>query len=368
MTMNPDKNQIIGILGGGQLGRMLAIAAAEMGLRCHIYAPPGDNPAFDVAAFHTEASYDDRTALQKFAESVSVVTYEFENIPVEQVRFISEIVPVHPGVEPLKVSQDRLIEKQFIQSLDIPVAPFARLDSLADIRQACTLLGQTAVIKTRRLGYDGKGQMRLDENSDLGPGGEAAQFFNQTSTELIFEQFISFDREISVILARSQTGETKAFPCAENEHVEGILRRSVVPATVCPLTSTSAVKHAIKIAEALQYVGVLAVEFFVCEPDDSGIDLLYVNEIAPRVHNSGHWTQDGCDTSQFEQHIRAVVGWPLGPTRRHSDIEMYNILGQDEAEVAKYARQSETKIHLYGKAAWKRGRKMGHANKVLPLD
>ena len=352
----------IGILGGGQLGRMLTVAAAELGFKCHIYAPKGDNPAFDISAAQTEAAYDDTEALAKFARSVDVITYEFENIPLNCVQLLADAGTLFPPPKALQVSQDRLLEKEFLQGIGIDVAPFAAVDTDDDLAAALTSVGPRGILKTRRFGYDGKGQHRLD--------------FSQESTRpaipddlagpLVYEQLIDFDREISAIVARDADGNCIAFPCSENQHRDGILRTTLVPAHVCPLTSTAAVKTAMKIAENLDYRGVLAVEYFVCEPAQGGVDTLYVNEIAPRVHNSGHWTQDGCDTSQFEQHIRAVAGWPLGSVRRHSDVKMLNLLGEDQSRLAELRALPEARLHLYGKSGWRAGRKMGHANLLSP--
>lgn len=349
----------IGILGGGQLGRMLAMAAAELGFRVHIFTPKGDNPATDVAHSATLADWNDEPALGAFADSVDVATYEFENIPVEAVSGLADHVPVRPGVEALAVAQDRLAEKTMATGLGLGVAPFAPIDTLGDLEGALLKVPLPAILKTRRLGYDGKGQARIDRPEDA-----AAAWKAIGAVPAILEQRVDFRMEISVLLARAADGTKRAFDIPQNRHAAGILATSTVPAGIPADLARRAVDIAEQIAAALAYVGVLAVEMFVV-PDGAG-DRILVNEIAPRVHNSGHWTTDACLVSQFEQHIRAVAGWPLAEPRRHSDVTMTNLIGADVEAWAELAAEPGARVHLYGKEAVRPGRKMGHVNRVTP--
>jgi 5-(carboxyamino)imidazole ribonucleotide synthase len=345
----------IGILGGGQLGRMLTLAAAPLGLKCNIYAPEADSPAFQVSAAHSIAAYDDERALADFAAAVDVVTYEFENVPETAVGFLESRVPVRPGAKALAVAQDRLREKKLARELGALTAHFAAVNSPEDLRVAVETVGVPGILKTTRLGYDGKGQAKISGAIDCAAAWDAIK-----GQPAIYERFVSFDREVSVIIARDVVGNTAAFDVTENVHRDHILRCSTVPARVAPEIASEAIYVAKRMTEALDYVGVLAVEFFV------GGDVLYVNEIAPRVHNSGHWTMDGCLVSQFEQHVRAVAGWPLGPASRHADIVMTNLLGDEAGEWAQIAAEPGAVLHLYGKAEARPGRKMGHVNRVRP--
>lgn len=345
----------VGILGGGQLARMLALAAAPLGLKCHIYAPEAESPAFQVSAAYTMAAYDDQSALQQFAKAVDVVTYEFENVPVETVAFLEALVPVRPGSKALEVAQDRVKEKTLARQLGAMTAEFSRITSLDDLKAAVNRQGVPGILKTTRMGYDGKGQAKIVAVAEAPAAW--AQMKNQTS---IYESFVNFEREVSVLVARSINGQTACFDVTENVHHDQILQTSTVPAQVSPELAAEAVFVAQRLAEAVDYVGVMGVEFFV------GHDVLYVNEIAPRVHNSGHWTQNACMVSQFEQHIRAVVGWPLGATQRHSDAVMTNLLGNEVHDWAKLAAEPGTALHLYGKAEDRPGRKMGHINRIHP--
>jgi 5-(carboxyamino)imidazole ribonucleotide synthase len=356
LTLAPG--QTIGILGGGQLGRMLALAAAELGLKCHIYCPENDSPAFAVAARHTLAAYDDESALAAFAAAVDVVTLEFENIPLGTLDFLAGRVPVAPSTKSLAVSQDRLSEKTLMGELGIGVPAYAAVASQQDIYSALARTGRPAILKTRRMGYDGKGQAVIRPGDDLVPAWRAIG-----EAPAILEAFVPFEREISVVLARTAAGEMRAWDISENRHVNGILATTTVPANVTPELAAHAVAIAERIAVALGHVGVLAVEMFVL-PDET----LLVNEIAPRVHNSGHWTQDGCLVSQFEQHIRTVAGWPLGDTERHSDVTMENLIGADAARWAEILAEPGARLHLYGKAEARPGRKMGHVNRVRPAE
>jgi 5-(carboxyamino)imidazole ribonucleotide synthase len=345
----------IGILGGGQLGRMLALAAAPLGFRVHIFAPEADSPAFDVCFAYTCAAYRDETALAAFAGAVDVVTYEFENVPVETVRFLEERVPVRPGSTALAVAQDRLAEKRLARDLGAGTADFAAVDSLADLEAAVQRIGLPAVLKTTRFGYDGKGQAKL-----RGPADIPAAWAAMKGQPAILESFVAFACEVSVVAARAVDGAFAAFPVTENEHRDHILHRSVVPAAIAPATAAAAIAITHRIADALDYTGVLGVEFFV-----TGDGEVLVNEIAPRVHNSGHWTQDGAVTSQFEQHIRAIAGWPPGSTALvGSGAEMVNLIGAEADAWAALAATPGARLHLYGKREARPGRKMGHVNRV----
>jgi 5-(carboxyamino)imidazole ribonucleotide synthase len=349
----------IGILGGGQLGRMLALAAAQLGFKTHIYAPEADSPAFDVATNHTIATYDDEKALSAFAANISVATYEFENIPVPTVEFLTKLVPVRPGAKALACAQDRINEKTLARELGAMTADFASVNSYDDLVKRIQQIGTPSVLKTCRFGYDGKGQAKI-----LKPEDAKAAWAAMKDQPSILEAFVNFQSEVSVIAARGLDGEFRAFDVTENEHRNHILHRSLAPARIKPKAAEEAVGIAKKIAERLDYVGVFAIEFFAL--DFSKQDVLYVNEMAPRVHNSGHWTQDGAGTSQFEQHIRAVAGWPLGSTAlKSAGAEMINLIGDDINDWQKIAAQSGACLHHYGKREARPGRKMGHVNRVL---
>ncbi|MCG6902247.1 MAG: 5-(carboxyamino)imidazole ribonucleotide synthase [Rhodobacter sp.] len=344
----------IGILGGGQLGRMLSVAASRLGFKTHIFEPGSNPPAGDVAHAVTTAAYDDNASLAAFAQSVDVITYEFENVPTEALDLLESHRPIRPGRRALATSQDRLTEKQFLHSLGLATAPFADINSLDDLHTARNAIGTPAILKTRQFGYDGKGQIRLDDTTD-----SAAAFADLNGAPAVLEGFVTFTHEVSVIAARGLDGAVAAFDPGENLHRDGILHTTTVPARLTGSQRTDAILLAAKILNALDYVGVLGVELFVTA------DGLIVNEIAPRVHNSGHWTQNGCAVDQFEQHIRAITGWPLGDATRHSDVEMENLIGDDIDTVADLAGQPDTAIHLYGKAEPRPGRKMGHFNRIL---
>ncbi|MEQ5869545.1 5-(carboxyamino)imidazole ribonucleotide synthase [Sagittula sp. NFXS13] len=353
MTTPLPTGSTIGILGGGQLGRMLSVAASRLGFKTVIFEPGGDCPASHVANYHLQASYDDEEALKRFAESVDVITYEFENIPTSALDILEQIKPIHPNREALRVSQDRLTEKTFLQGLGLTVAPFADIPDRAALDAALDTIGTPSILKTRRFGYDGKGQARLKSPEDA----EQA-LADMNGAPAVLEGFVDFSLEISVIAARSQDGQVAAFDPGENVHEGGILRTTTVPAKVPARLQTDAVLMAGQILNALDYVGVMGLELFVTPGK------LIVNEIAPRVHNSGHWTQNGCTVDQFEQHIRAVAGWPLGNGARHSDVLMENLIGDDMDRVPDLARDGACALHLYGKAEVKPGRKMGHVNRV----
>ena len=340
----------IGVLGGGQLGRMLAVAASRLGLKAHIFEPGANPPAGHVADQVTTASYEDDAALRRFAQSVDVITYEFENIPTSALDILEQIRPIHPGRRALAISQDRLSEKEFLTGLGLKVAPYANVTTAAEAEAAAQSIGTPSILKTRRMGYDGKGQIRLKDASDMAEAWQAMQ-----GAPSVLEGFINFSHEVSVIAARASDGQVACYDPGENVHREGILHSTTVPATLTAAQRMDAVLLAGQILNALDYVGVMGVELFVTT------DGLIVNEIAPRVHNSGHWTQNGCDICQFEQHIRAVAGWPLGDGTRHSDIRMENLIGADMDRVPEL-RETNAALHLYGKSEVKPGRKMGHVN------
>jgi 5-(carboxyamino)imidazole ribonucleotide synthase len=345
----------IGILGGGQLGRMLALAAARLGLKSHIYCPDPQSPAFDVTPHKTVAAYDDVEALKAFAAQVDVITYEFENVPAATAEVLAGLKPLRPGPNALAISQDRLAEKSFLASKNIPVAPYRAVHSLDDLHAAVAELGLPAVLKTTRLGYDGKGQRVLRE-----PGDAETAFADLQPHPLVLEGFVPFEKEISVVVARGLDGTVRAFDAAENVHRHHILYTSTVPADIPPGVEKHAAMLAKVIVVALDYVGVLGVEFFVIGGERPS---LMVNEIAPRVHNSGHWTEAVCLTDQFEQHIRAIAGWPLGDPRRMADVVMQNLVG-DEVDMVPDGLDGDTQPHLYGKAEARPGRKMGHINRI----
>ncbi|WP_323780304.1 5-(carboxyamino)imidazole ribonucleotide synthase [Thalassovita sp.] len=353
MTDPLQTGATIGILGGGQLGRMLSVAASRLGFKTHIYEPGTNPPAGDVAHRVTTASYEDEAALTAFAETVDVITYEFENIPTSALDILEKIRPIRPSRRALAVSQDRLIEKAFLSEQGLQTAPFAAIDDAEDLAEAIAEIGTPAILKTRRFGYDGKGQSRLQSPDDA----EQA-LADMAGAPAILEGFIDFSHEVSVIGTRSPSGEVACFDPGENVHRDGILRTTTVPASLTNGQRMDAVLLTAKILNALKYVGTMGVELFVTPGG------LIVNEIAPRVHNSGHWTQNGCAVDQFEQHIRAVAGWPLGDGKRHSDVVMENLIGDDMDRVPEIAKEPNAALHLYGKAEVKAGRKMGHVNRV----
>jgi 5-(carboxyamino)imidazole ribonucleotide synthase len=349
----------IGILGGGQLGRMLALAAARLGLKCHIYSDVADAPAFDCAAARTVAPYTDAAAIVRFAASVGAVTYEFENVPVAAADAAAPHAPVYPPREALARTQDRVIEKQLVAGLGLPVAPFEAIDGVAGLRDALKKVGPRPFLKTRRFGYDGKGQVVIEEGSD-----PAVALAALGGVPAILEGRVAFAREVSVIGVRGRDGEVRHYDTPHNTHEDGILRRSVIPSGLPERHQQRAREMATEIMVALGYVGVIGVEMFWLGEDAS--EPLVINEIAPRVHNSGHWTIDACGVSQFENHIRAVAGWPLGSTVRHSDCEMENLLGEETHGWASLAAERGTCIHLYGKSDARPGRKMGHVTRLRP--
>lgn len=333
---------------------MLSLAAARLGFRCHIFEPGAAPPAAQVADRLTTADYDDTAALSAFARSVDVITYEFENIPTAALDTLEALRLVRPNRGALCVSQDRVREKDFLTALGLKTAPYAAVDTLADLTSAIESIGTPAILKTRQFGYDGKGQVRLDRDNDA----EVA-FRDLAGAPAVLESFVDFSHEVSVIGARGIDGQIACFDPGENVHRNGILHTTTLPARLSPSQRTDVVLIAANILNALDYVGVIGVEIFVTP------QALVVNEIAPRVHNSGHWTQNGCAIDQFEQHIRAVACWPLGDGKRHSDVEMLNLIGDDVDRIAEFARAGNTAIHLYGKADVRPGRKMGHINRLI---
>ncbi|WP_189499463.1 5-(carboxyamino)imidazole ribonucleotide synthase [Algimonas arctica] len=343
----------IGILGSGQLGRMLSLAAARLGLKTHTFGPSVDDPAGQVSHRHTQAAYDDAAALAQFGAACDAVTYEWESIPVRAVEVSGAGRFVAPNLTALRTAQDRLLEKQFLSGLPgVDVAPFAAASgSLQDLQRAIDTVGLPCVVKTRRGGYDGKGQAVVRQTDDI-----TAVWDTLGSFDLIVEGFITFSRETSVVCARGSDGDVRAYPLTENVHRDHILHSSTAPASGDDGTPG---KIARTIVNALDYVGVIGVEFFDTE---SG---WIVNEIAPRVHNSGHWTQDAGCTDQFEQHIRAVAGWPLGDSTPAWPVQMTNLIGNDVAAWESLAREPKAHLHLYGKHTVRPGRKMGHINRRL---
>lgn len=354
MTKALPQGATIGILGGGQLGRMLSVAASRLGYRCHIYDPATNPPAGDVSARVTTAAWDDATALQAFAASVDVITFEFENIPTDTLDLLEALRPIRPDRRALAASQDRLTEKQFLRDLGLTTAPFARFTDAPSLEAAITSIGTPAILKTRRMGYDGKGQVRLNTPDDA-----AAALADMAGAEAILEGLVPFSHEVSVIAARGLDGSVAAYDPGENLHDSGILRRTTVPANLSGSQRADAVLLAGRILNALDYVGVMGVELFVTSQG------LVVNEIAPRVHNSGHWTQNGCTVDQFEQHIRAIAGLPLGDGTRHADVVMDNLIGDDMDRVPALLATRDVAVHLYGKPDRRAGRKMGHANRIV---
>lgn len=344
----------IGILGGGQLGRMLAVAAAELGFDVAIYADEEDSPASRVAAKTITAPYLDRRALAEFAKIVAVVTTEFENVPADTAEALGAAgVRVAPTPNALAIAQDRFDEKSFFASMNIATPPFAAVSSQHDLDAALAEIGAPAILKTRRLGYDGRGQIRIGSAED------AKGAYEKLGAPGILEGFCAFEREVSIVAARGVDGAIAYYDLCENEHAGGILSRTTLPAHVDDDITEQARSAAQAILESFDYVGVLTIEFFVMPGGK-----LMANEMAPRVHNSGHWTIEGALTSQFEQHIRAVAGWPLGPTTRIADIEMLNLIGEDAARWPELAADPTARLHLYGKRDANAGRKMGHVTKL----
>ena len=349
----------IGILGGGQLGRMLALAAAPLGYRCHVLSPEPGGPAAQVAAAETVAAYDDHAALDAFGAKVDLITVEFENVPAQTLERLARQVPVRPGARSLRIAQNRVVEKDFVRGLGLETTPYAALEDDESARAADRWIGRPAILKTQTLGYDGKGQVALAAGDDL----RDAWLGALGGRPAILEALAPIEREISVVMARAADGRVADFDPVENRHVNGILDVTLAPADVSPALAASARDGARRIVHALEHVGVLCVELFVT-PEGG----LLVNEIAPRVHNSGHWTIEGCETSQFAQHIRAVCGLPLGATARRANAAMKNLIGADVEHWRTLAADAAAHLHLYGKAETRTGRKMGHVSWLSSLD
>ena len=350
---------VIGMLGGGQLGRMMALAAARLGLSVHVYCPDPDSPAFEVAKAHTIAAYDDEAALAAFAARCDVVTYEFENVPARAAEVIAGKTLLRPGALALATSQDRLVEKTFLRKAGAEVAAFAPIDGVDDIDAAIAITGLPAIVKTRRFGYDGKGQRKVESHEAL-----AAAVAELGGGDLILEALVPFAMEVSAIVVRGADGAVAVYDIGENSHANHILKETRVPARVDSDTAGAAVTLGRRIADALDYVGVLGVELFVVR--EGGGERLVVNEIAPRVHNSGHWTEDGAVTSQFENHVRAIAGWSIGSVETIAPTVMENLIGAEADAWADITADPRARLHLYGKADSRPGRKMGHVNRVGP--
>ena len=350
---------VIGILGGGQLGRMTAQAAAALGYRCHIFCPEPEAPATQVTPLATRADYTDEAALRSFAKAVDVVTYEFENVAVSAAETLARYVPVRPGPEVLRICQNRLREKDFCRDAEVPTAPYAPVASLAELQEQVEALGRPCVLKTAELGYDGKGQALIERDSDL--KALWPRFAESAAAGgVILEGFIDFRLEVSVIVARGVEGARQTYVPVENQHKNHILDQTIVPARVSARVADKAEGIARHLAERIGLVGLLAIEMFV-----TADERVLVNELAPRPHNSGHWTLDAAVTSQFEQAVRAVAGLPLGAPERLCDAVMKNLLGDEAANAQAALADPNVKLHLYGKAEARPGRKMGHTTKLL---
>jgi len=348
----------IGVLGGGQLGRMLALAAARLGFDTAILTPEAGAPASRVAARTIVADYDDPAGLEALASAAQVITFEFENVPAGALDHLARLgAEVAPGPRALAIAQDRFEEKTFLNKAGAPTVTFAEVNGVDDLRAALGRLGSPLLLKTRRGGYDGKGQVWVNRATEA----EAA-WRSLGERAAIAEAPADFRRELALIAARGRDGEIALYPLTESHHENGILRRASAPAQASARVLAEAARIAATLLTALDYVGVIGVELF--ERDDGA---LLVNEFAPRVHNTGHWTLDGCQVDQFEQHIRAVAGWPLGPTDAIAHVEMTNLLGDEAAAWARLAREPETRLWLYGKGESRPGRKMGHVNRLGPL-
>jgi len=344
----------LGIIGGGQLGLMTSLAAARLGIKCHIYCPDTDSPAFSVSDTHTCAPYEDLDALARFADSVDAVTFEFENIPADSVRVLAEHVPVRPGWKVLATSQERVTEKSFFNDLGIETAPWRAVTSRSELDNAVAEIGLPAVLKTCRFGYDGKGQAKIKSETELD-----AAWASMAGGPAILEGFVDFTMEASVLVARGLDGKAACFEVVENRHKNHILDVTIAPAPLPADIMESAKDIALRAAEALDLVGLLAVELFVTADGH-----LLVNEMAPRPHNSGHWTMDACYTDQFEQFVRAVCGLPLGSPERFADAVMTNLIGSDVDHWRDLMAESGAMLHLYGKSEARPGRKMGHVTRI----
>jgi len=353
------KNRVLGIIGGGQLGRMTALAAARLGIECHVYDPNPDSPAFQVCTKSYINKFDDIKAIKEFSSNIDAALYEFENIPIDTAKLIEKMTKLRPSSFILSISQDRLLEKTFLTNkAGVRTARFFPVSNIKDLLGSIDLLNGMGVLKTRRFGYDGKGQIKIDNKTDI----EAA-FKSLNNEELILEEYVPFKRELSVIIARDYKGNIEVYDCVENKHKNHILDLTIAPANnLNKIISNSAKSIAIKIATNIDLIGLLAIELFELNNQD-----LLVNEIAPRPHNSGHWTMDGCITDQFEQAARVALGMNLGSVKRVFNVEMKNLIGKDIELAKKYLNKSNYRIHLYGKKEVREGRKMGHINKITKL-
>ena len=351
------KNKVLGIIGGGQLGRMTALAAAKFGIECHIFDPDSNAPALQVCSKSYINNYEDIDAIKDFANNIDVALYEFENIPLESAEIIETLCLLRPSSYILSISQDRLVEKNFLlDKAKVQTAKFYECNSYEDLINSVSLLQGDSVLKTRRFGYDGKGQIKINEDTNL-----IDSWKSIGSNELILEEFISFKRELSIIIARDHNGNVEIYDTVENKHKNHILDQTIAPAPeITDSISKSAKNIAIKIADKLDLIGILAIELFELNNGD-----LLVNEIAPRPHNSGHWTMDGCVTDQFEQAVRAAMGIGLGSTKRLFDIVMQNMIGEDIDLADKLISDPNSRVHIYGKKEVRPGRKMGHINTVI---
>lgn len=355
MTKVIPPGSTIGIMGGGQLGRMLSMAAAQLGYRCHIFTPEPTSPGGEVSAVSTAANFDDANALAAFASSCDVVTYEFENVPVAPLTGIADLAPLRPSPRALEIAQSRIDEKRFVTGLGGRTAPYGFAETAGDVEAAIAISGTPAIIKSNRMGYDGKGQARVQPGDDA-----TARWHEAGGVPAIIEGFVTFDAEFSVILARGIDGDIRLWDSAQNVHVGGILDTSVVPAgDIIAAQLPEARALATRVAEALDYIGVLTLEFFATK------DGPVFNEMAPRVHNSGHWTIEGAFTSQFENHIRAICGLPLGDTALACQrAEMRNLIGEDAHDWPALLAEPTNHVHLYGKHRAEPGRKMGHVTRI----
>ncbi len=343
-------NSIIGILGGGQLGRMTAIAAAQLGYKVHVYTCEEESPTAHIAYKTTVADYLDEESLEQFAKEVALVSFEFENIPYKTLEILEKYTKVAPSSKIIKICQNRLREKDFINSQGIKTAPYMVVSNKKDLEKAIAKIAVPCVLKTSEMGYDGKGQVKIDAKDQISD--------ISIEQECVLEGFVEFTKEISVIVARNEQGEIKAYHPVENIHKNHILDETIAPAIISPKLELEAVEIAIELAKGLELIGVLAVEMFVTK------DGLLVNELAPRPHNSGHYTIDACVTSQFEQFVRAICGLPLGSVNQHTKAVMKNLIGEEVNDIEKYIAEPDAKIHLYGKTHARKGRKMGHVTRL----
>ncbi|MEE2661769.1 MAG: 5-(carboxyamino)imidazole ribonucleotide synthase [Pseudomonadota bacterium] len=348
----------IGILGGGQLGRMIVLAAAQLGYKCHIFSPEPEAPAKDVSAATTTAPYDDPEALRAFAENSDVITFEFENIPDKSLELIADLAPIRPGVQALRISQDRSLEKSFLNEQCISTVAWSSITEAEKLDQAAAITGLPAILKSSRFGYDGKGQSTVTTIPNL-----QEAWTKMGGVPCVLEQICAFEREISVVVTRAADGQTEHYVPVDNVHRNKILHTSTAPTKLDQNTANEAVHIAKKVAEAIELIGLVAVEMFVLNNKE-----ILVNEIAPRPHNSGHWTMDACLVSQFEQLVRAIVGLPLGRTKRHSNAVMTNLIGDDVESWYENLSDANSCLHLYGKKEPRKGRKMGHVTRLFPLE